>query len=103
MMCNHFCLQGNVVTDKRIFKSMVIEIKDGKIIFVGKKTDIKMMDLPLYQIEGWICPGFIDTHIHGLNGDDFMDHIKEGFYRIQDGLPSFGVTSFLSTCWIARY
>lgn len=97
MMCNHFYLQGNVVTDKRIYKSMVIEIKDGKISFCGKKTDLKMMDLPLYQTEGWICPGFIDTHIHGLNGDDFMDRKKEGFYRIQDGLPSFGVTSFLST------
>ncbi|MEH7380165.1 N-acetylglucosamine-6-phosphate deacetylase [Bacillus sp. JJ1533] len=94
MMCNHFYLQGNVVTDKRIDKNMIIEIKDGKIIFVGKKN---MEDLPYYQVEGWICPGFIDTHIHGLNGQDFMDRTKEGFYRIQNGLPSFGVTSFLST------
>jgi N-acetylglucosamine-6-phosphate deacetylase len=94
MMCNHFYLQGNVVTDKRIYKNIIIEIKDGKIIFVGKKN---MEDLPYYQVEGWICPGYIDTHIHGLNGQDFMDRTKEGFYRIQNGLPSFGVTSFLST------
>jgi len=94
MMCNHFYLQGNVVTNKRIDKNMIIEIKDGKIIFVGKK---EKEDLPCYQVEGWICPGFIDTHIHGLNGQDFMDCSKEGFYRIQNGLPSFGVTSFLST------
>ncbi|WP_010281358.1 N-acetylglucosamine-6-phosphate deacetylase [Bacillus timonensis] len=97
MMCNHFYLQGNVVTDKRIYKNRLLEIKDGKIIFVGKKDDRKKEDLPFYQVDGWICPGYIDTHIHGLNGDDFMDRTKEGFYRIQDGLPSFGVTSFLST------
>lgn len=97
MMSNHFYLQGNIVTDKRIYKNRVIEIKDGKIIFVAKKADVKISDLPFYHVDGWICPGFIDTHIHGLNGDDFMDRTKEGFYRIQDGLPSFGVTSFLST------
>ncbi|WP_099353041.1 N-acetylglucosamine-6-phosphate deacetylase [Fredinandcohnia onubensis] len=94
MMYNHFYLHGNVVTDKRIDKNMIIEIKDGKIIFVGQKN---IEDLPYYQVEGWICPGFIDTHIHGLNGQDFMDRTKEGFYRIQNGLPTFGVTSFLST------
>lgn len=96
-MCNHFYLQGNVVTDKRIDEDMLLEIKDGKIIFVGKEADTKKKDLSCYQIAGWICPGFIDTHIHGLNGFDFMDGTKEGFYRIQDGLPQFGVTGFLST------
>ncbi|MEH7226067.1 N-acetylglucosamine-6-phosphate deacetylase [Bacillus sp. JJ1566] len=97
MMRNHYYLQGNVVTDKKVYKNMVIEIKDGKINFIGTTADLKNVDLPFYQIDGWICPSFIDTHIHGLNGDDFMDRTKEGFYRIQDGLPSFGVTSFLST------
>ncbi|MDR4886071.1 N-acetylglucosamine-6-phosphate deacetylase [Fredinandcohnia sp. QZ13] len=97
MLHNHYYLQGNVVSDKRIYKNMAIEIKDGVIIFVGKKDTINNTDLPIYQVDGWICPGFIDTHIHGLNGYDFMDRTKEGFYRIQDGLPSFGVTSFLST------
>jgi N-acetylglucosamine-6-phosphate deacetylase len=97
MMCNHFYLKGNVVTDKRIAENMLVEIKDGKIIFVGKQVENNRKDLPCYEVAGWICPGFIDTHIHGLNGYDFMDGTKEGFYRIQDGLPCFGVTSFLST------
>ncbi|WP_077618120.1 N-acetylglucosamine-6-phosphate deacetylase [Bacillus sinesaloumensis] len=97
MMCNHFYVNGNVVTDKKIFENTLVEIKDGKIIFVGDKSKKKLKDLPFYQIEGWICPGFIDTHIHGLNGADFMDCKKEGFYHIQNGLPQFGVTSYLST------
>lgn len=97
MKPSHFYLIGNVVTDKKVDKNVVVEIKDGIIIFVGRKTGNKRKDLPCYQVDGWICPGFIDTHIHGLNGYDFMDGTMKGFYRIQDGLPSFGVTSFLST------
>ncbi|WP_449540352.1 N-acetylglucosamine-6-phosphate deacetylase [Ferdinandcohnia sp. Marseille-Q9671] len=97
MMSNHFYVYGNVVTDKKSYENTLVEIKDGKIIFVGKKSTMIRKDLPFYQIDGWICPGFIDTHIHGLNGVDFMDCTKEGFYHIQDGLPQFGVTSYLST------
>ncbi|WP_053362660.1 N-acetylglucosamine-6-phosphate deacetylase [Bacillus sp. FJAT-27251] len=94
---NHYYLKGNVVTDKTIYRNMFIEIKGGKIVFAGEKRDEERQHLPCYQAEGWICPGFIDTHIHGINGYDFMMGTKEGFYRIQDGLPSFGVTGFLST------
>lgn len=94
---NHFYLKGNVVTDKKIEEGMLIEIKAGKIIFFGKQAENNRLNIPSFEVAGWICPGFIDTHIHGLNGHDFMDGTKEGFYRIQDGLPYYGVTSFLST------
>lgn len=97
MKQNHFYLYGNVVTDKRIDENMFVEVKDGIILSAGKKAVNSKNDLPCHEVKGWICPGFIDTHIHGLNGHDFMDGTKEGFYRIQDGLPAFGVTSFLST------
>ncbi|WP_043929656.1 N-acetylglucosamine-6-phosphate deacetylase [Bacillus sp. EB01] len=102
MSRDHFYLNGNVVTDKKIVENMLIEIKDGRIIYAGKFENVRD-DLPCYKVEGWICPGFIDTHIHGLNGCDFMDGTKESFYRIQDGLPFFGVTSFLSTSRAASF
>lgn len=94
---NHFYLKGNVVTDKKIEEGMLIEIKEGKIIFLGRQAENYRLNIPFYEVAAWICPGFIDTHIHGLNGHDFMVGTKEGFYRIQDGLPYYGVTSFLST------
>ncbi|OCA85866.1 N-acetylglucosamine-6-phosphate deacetylase [Bacillus sp. FJAT-27225] len=94
---NHFYLAGTVVTDKSIFENMIIEIRDGKIIYAGNNHETIREDLPCYQAAGWICPGFIDSHIHGVNGFDFMDGTKEGFNCIREGLPQFGVTSFLAT------
>lgn len=43
----------------------------------------------------WIAPGLVDTHIHGYNGHDVMDHDVVGLEEISKGLLSCGVTSFL--------
>ncbi|RIW34661.1 N-acetylglucosamine-6-phosphate deacetylase [Bacillus salacetis] len=42
-------------------------------------------------------PGFIDVHIHGVNGADVMDATPEALEKIADSLPGEGTTSFLAT------
>ena len=43
---------------------------------------------------GWVLPGFIDLHIHGLLGHDCMGL---GLNDVIRGLPAFGVTAFMAT------
>lgn len=45
----------------------------------------------------YICPGFIDLHIHGCMGHDVMDATKESLETIAKTLCKTGVTSFLPT------
>ena len=43
-----------------------------------------------------VCPGFIDTHIHGGMGFDFS-YEKPGWEKLQERLSSKGITSILAT------
>ncbi|MBB4823486.1 N-acetylglucosamine-6-phosphate deacetylase [Sporosarcina luteola] len=42
-------------------------------------------------------PGFIDIHIHGAVGSDFMDGTMQAYVNIANALPREGTTSFLAT------
>lgn len=42
-------------------------------------------------------PGFIDIHIHGADGSDFMDGTKQAYANIANALPREGTTAFLAT------
>ena len=45
----------------------------------------------------YVCPGFIDEHIHGANGCDVMDASLSSLQTMADALVKEGVTSFLAT------
>ena len=49
------------------------------------------------DIEGFICPGLVDTHIHGYKNQDIMDAKKGALNIISKGLLECGITSFLPT------
>jgi N-acetylglucosamine-6-phosphate deacetylase len=42
-------------------------------------------------------PGFIDIHIHGINGADVMDSTYDALNTMAQTLPKEGTTSFLAT------
>lgn len=42
-------------------------------------------------------PGFIDLHIHGVNGADVMDATPEALDIMTSALPAEGTTGFLAT------
>jgi N-acetylglucosamine-6-phosphate deacetylase len=46
---------------------------------------------------GWLLPGFIDLHVHGGAGFDFMDASREAFLAITRFHSRHGTTSMLAT------
>jgi len=44
-----------------------------------------------------LAPGFVDIHIQGAGGADFLDNSKESIETICRTLPRFGVTGILAT------
>jgi N-acetylglucosamine-6-phosphate deacetylase len=45
----------------------------------------------------YISPGFIDIHIHGGGGHDFMDGTTEAFLKIAELHAKHGTTAMLPT------
>ncbi|WP_226675810.1 N-acetylglucosamine-6-phosphate deacetylase [Rossellomorea aquimaris] len=88
-----YFIRGDMITGGKRYRDKVIGISNGMITSVGDEAPIGG---DVYHTNGIICPGFVDIHIHGLSGHDFMDG-SGAFGEIADRLPDLGVTSFLAT------
>ena len=82
-----------ILTEEGIIKTNII-IKDGIINYIGDKEIDGLSTLPDDQI---LVPGFIDEHMHGINGYDVMDGSVETLRKIAEEVAKEGVTSFLAT------
>lgn len=87
---------ANIVLLNSIFECGSILISEGKILHAGKPLapplDCRVIDAD----GGYISPGFIDLHIHGLLGKS-VDNGSDDFSQICTQLPRFGVTGFCPT------
>ena len=78
----------------RIIENGFLSVENGLITSINEgETDQKGID---YQ-GLTVMPGFIDIHIHGSKGIDFMDATKEDYKTIAESLYKEGVTTFLAT------
>jgi len=81
-------------------------IKKGNILIGGSRIS-KILDRPLpklppgtkiLDVKGKIaCPGFIDVHLQGAGGYDFLDATPLAVWEISRTLARFGTTSYLAT------
>ncbi|RPF54290.1 N-acetylglucosamine-6-phosphate deacetylase [Aquisalibacillus elongatus] len=90
---------GQIITPERYLSNGWLYIKDGVIQDIGSEDQIPLYEagntIHLQQGE-YVFPGFIDIHIHGASGYDFMDG-QEAVESIAHVLPQEGTTSFLAT------
>lgn len=90
-------LKGNIITPVRIIKGGEVTFEDGRITYVGvSKNDDSLYDCVDFG-ENYISPGFIDLHVHGGGGYDFMDGTEEAFEGIAALHQAHGTTSLLAT------
>ena len=52
---------------------------------------------------GYLAPGFVDLHIHGGDGADFMDGTAEAFRTVCRAHARHGTTSLLPTTTVGRH
>lgn len=88
---------GQVILPARILQNGSVLVEEGKIIAVGE-GDLEFADAVLIDAQGqYISPGFIDIHIHGGGGYDFMDGTTEAFLQIAEIHARHGTTAMLPT------
>ncbi|NTU21959.1 N-acetylglucosamine-6-phosphate deacetylase [Brevibacillus sp. HB1.2] len=104
-MNQEYALKGNLVADGQELHNGLVVVGNGKITYVGKADEYgKALPNHVVTVEdGWICPGFVDMHMHGIDGYDTMDGTPESLQAISTALARHGVTSFLATTMTAPY
>ena len=90
-------VNGSIITPFRIIRNGTVIIQDGRISEVTEKN-IEVTDAMEIDAKGnYIAPGFIDLHIHGGGGYDFMDGTEEAFLKIAELHAQYGTTSMVPT------
>ena len=88
---------GQIVTPNRIIHNGTVVIRDGKINEIAE-GDLDIPDAEEIDAQGlYISPGFIDIHVHGGGGHDFMDGTEEAFLISAQTHARYGTTSMMPT------
>ena len=96
---------AKIFLENQIIDSGFMKITEGKIVDFGTMSELSYktsynFDKDFINARGSIVtPGFIDEHIHGVAGMDFMDESvgKQVLEKISLELVKEGTTSFLAT------
>ncbi|MGN7415427.1 N-acetylglucosamine-6-phosphate deacetylase [Paenibacillus sp. SAF-068] len=99
-------LQGRLLLADEILEDGVLAWRDEKILYAGvpeglpEQISREAVSMPVPEC-GLIVPGFIDIHVHGGNGEDFMDASPEVLDKITSFHSTQGTTAMLATSMTA--
>lgn len=88
-----------VLADK-VTAPIAILVENGIIIDIGVKPEADA-DCCFDAKGGYLFPGFIDIHVHGGGGADFMDAAPEAFETIVKAHLARGTTTIVPTAMTA--
>ncbi|MGZ8559776.1 MAG: N-acetylglucosamine-6-phosphate deacetylase [Chitinophagaceae bacterium] len=88
---------GKIITPDKIIVGGSILVTGSTITAVNEKN-IDVEDVIEINAQGkYISPGFIDIHVHGGGGYDFMDGTETAFLEIAKTHAQYGTTAMLPT------
>jgi N-acetylglucosamine-6-phosphate deacetylase len=93
--------RGNVILPDRILSGGMVSVADGRIVEVVAAADHSPHTIDAK--DGYIAPGFVDLHVHGGDGSDFMDGTEEAFTAGVTSHARHGTTSMAVTTTVARH
>jgi N-acetylglucosamine-6-phosphate deacetylase len=94
---------GTVILEDRALERGEVEVVAGRIEAVrespGPADGAHFIDLQ----GGCLVPGYVDLHVHGGAGADFMDGTDDAFRTVCRAHARHGTTSLLPTTTVARH
>jgi len=96
-------IHANIVMHDQILYNGVLQVKNGIIVFVGpyhewQQKQLQWVSMNIIDVRGgWLLPGFIDLHIHGGYGADYLDATITAYDTITKFHMEHGTTTMLAT------
>ena len=94
---------ATVVTPASVLPHTDLWIGDGKILGIGDCDGKGLPDEVLDAAGNYLLAGFIDLHVHGGGGADFMDATPEAFETVVRAHLDHGTTLLYPTAMSARH
>jgi N-acetylglucosamine-6-phosphate deacetylase len=92
---------GRIVLPERILNDAVVRVEGDRIVGVAARA--LPGDVVIDLGDGYLAPGFVDLHVHGGDGSDFMDGTADAFRTICRAHARHGTTALLPTTTVARH
>ncbi len=92
---------GTVLLADRELPGGQVGVAQGRIDFVEPTSAIQRPTIDLAG--GYLAPGFIDIHVHGGAGHDFMDGTEAAFHAVCQAHARHGTTTLLPTTTVASH
>lgn len=90
-------VNGYIISPNGIIRNGSVLVRDGIIVSVSDH-DLEMPGAMILDAGGkFVSPGFIDIHVHGGGGYDFMDNTVEAFLEIAKMHARYGTTALFPT------
>ena len=88
---------ARIITPYRIIPQGTVLISDGVISAVSEGSLVAADAIDIDAKGKYVAPGFIDIHVHGGGGHDFMDGSEAAFLKIAETHVKYGTTAMLPT------
>jgi N-acetylglucosamine-6-phosphate deacetylase len=88
---------ANIITPNGVINNGTLIAEDGKIKLISEGQLSYKADNEINAGGHYLSPGFIDIHVHGGAGHDFMDNTVEAYLEIAKLHARHGTTAFTPT------
>lgn len=95
-------INGRIITPGKIIENGTVLISDGIITDISNHEISSKADITIDAEGNFISPGFIDIHVHGGGGSDFMDGTVADFLTIAETHLQYGTTALVPTTLTAE-
>jgi N-acetylglucosamine-6-phosphate deacetylase len=93
-----YTIIGDIVTPEGVLENWALTVDDGgRIAEVGPKQEAGTQSGDIDARGLLVLPGFIDMHVHGGGGADFMHGTVEAVQQVARTHARFGTTGLLAT------
>jgi N-acetylglucosamine-6-phosphate deacetylase len=90
-------INARVLTPFHLIEQGSVLVHEGRIIGIEQGHSDVAADEVIDAAGQYLAPGFIDIHVHGGGGYDFMDNTEEAFLEIARLHARFGTTAIAPT------
>jgi N-acetylglucosamine-6-phosphate deacetylase len=95
--------RGQIVFPDHVARGMIV-VRDGRIAeFLDDGAALPPDATVVEAGDGYISPGYVDLHVHGGAGGDFMDGTAESFRLALAAHARHGTTRLAVTTTVARH